>query len=116
MDNTLSIRSIKYIFIREIGGVNIKNESFTLKELEDLMKKKEKRFNNVNVMDYLVITCILSILAFTAVSLYYYYNKEIPPTQELMSLFFAFFGGELLAMAGITISKHRKEKGDDDEC
>ena len=65
-------------------------------------------------MDYLVITCIITVIAFVIVNLYYYYSKGIPPTLELMKYFFGFFGGELLAMAGITISKHRKKESGDD--
>ena len=83
---------------------------------QELDKKKNKRFSNVNIMDYLVIICIVTVIAFVVVNLYYYYKKGIPPTLELMQYFFAFFGGELLAMAGITISKHRKKESSDEEC
>ena len=91
----------------------MENEIKRLKQ--ELDKKKNKRFSNVNVMDYLVIICIVTVIAFVVVNLYYYYIKDIPPTSELMGYFFAFFGGELLAMAGITISKHRRDKGRDDQ-
>ena len=86
------------------------------KLLSKLDDKRDKRFRNVNVMDYLVIICILTVMIFVTVNLHFYYIKGIPPTVELMQYFFAFFGGELLAMAGITISKHRRDKGSDEEC
>ena len=92
----------------------MENEIKRLKQ--ELDKKKNKRFSNVNIMDYLVIICIVTVIAFVVVNLYFYYKKGIPPTLELMQYFFAFFGGELLAMAGITISKHRKKESSDEEC
>lgn len=84
------------------------------------MKKSRKEkhksgLRNANVTDFLVIIVILNIMAFTGVALYFYYKQDIPPTQELMNLFFAFFGTELLAMAGIQISKHRRDKEDYDD-
>ena len=92
-------------------------EKYTLEELKQLLQdRKERPLSNVNVMDYLVIICIVTVMVFVAVNLYYYYKKNIPPTSELMQYFFAFFGGELLAMAGITISKHRKKESSDEEC
>lgn len=83
---------------------------YTIKELESLLQHKRKRpLSNINVMDYLVIICIITVVAFVSVSLYFYYTQSIPPTSELMKYFFAFFGGELLAMAGITITKNVSE-------
>lgn len=69
-------------------------------------------------MDYLVVTCIITVISFVIVNLYYYYSKGIPPTLELMQYFFAFFGGELLAMASITVTKNiaNRKKGEDEEC
>ena len=91
------------------------DEKYTIKELEEMLAYKKKRLlSNINVMDYLVIICIVTVILFVIVNLYYYYAKGIPPMSELMGYFFAFFGGELLAMAGIKISKHRRDKGKDD--
>lgn len=93
------------------------NEKYTVEELAQLLQdRKERPLSNINVMDYLVIICILTVIVFISVNLYFYYKKGIPPTLELMQYFFAFFGGELLAMAGITISKHRKKESSDEEC
>ena len=72
---------------------------------------KKGKFINLKVLDYLVIVCILSILAFTGVSMIFYYKNGVPPPLELTGYFFAFFGGELLAMATITITKKFAEKG-----
>lgn len=73
------------------------------KEQNSTTNKQNKRFSNINVMDYLVIICILSIQVFVGVVLFFYYKNGMPPPLEVMQYFFAFFGGELLAMATITI-------------
>ena len=62
----------------------------------------------MNVMDYLVFICITSINVFVVVSLYYYYKYGIP-VSDIKEVFFAFFGTELLAMAGISISSNIAE-------
>ena len=57
----------------------MENEIKRLKQ--ELDKKKNKRFSNVNIMDYLVIICIVTVIAFVVVNLYYYYiifNIKIP--------------------------------------
>lgn len=83
--------------------------TYELERVIEDRRRKERPLSNINVMDYLVIICIITVIAFVSVNLYYYYTKEIPPTLELMQYFFAFFGGELLAMATITITKNVKK-------
>lgn len=68
-------------------------------------KTKGRYLTNLKVMDYLVIICIISIIAFSGISLYQYYVNGIP-VSEIKTEIFAFFGAELLAMAGISISNN----------
>lgn len=77
-------------------------------------KEKHKHIlSNANIMDYLVVICILSVLIFVSVSLYFYYKIGIPPS-EMKTEFFAFFGAELLAMATIKISGNVTKKKDEE--
>lgn len=90
-------------------------KNLSVKDLERLLdeKKKEskgKRLTNLKVMDYIVIICIVSVIGFVVISLYQYYANGIP-VSELKTEFFAFFGAELLAMAGIAISNNVGKKG-----
>lgn len=76
-----------------------------------MKNKRPKKYNglkNANMMDYLVIICIVTIQLYVSVSLYQYYTYGIA-TSDLTSYIFGFFGGELLAMATITISKNRNK-------
>lgn len=72
----------------------------------------KKKLTNLKVMDYIVIICILSVLGFVGVSLFFYYAKGIP-VSDLKTEYFAFFGAELLAMAGIAISNNMGGRRDD---
>ena len=81
-----------------------------VKKSEKASKKKSKSLTNLKVMDYLVIICIVSIILFAGISLYQYYANGIP-VSEIKTEIFAFFGAELLAMAGISISNNMGKKG-----
>lgn len=74
-----------------------------LRESGKVVKKREKLLTNLKVMDYLVIICIVSIIVFAGISLYQYYKNGIP-VSDIKTEIFVFFGAELLAMAGISIS------------
>lgn len=74
------------------------------KKTKEEKEERKKRFANANIMDYLIVICILSVQLFVVVTMYFYYRYQSPPPSELMGYFFAFFGGELLAMAMITIT------------
>lgn len=93
-------------------------EKLSIKELEKLLDEKKKeskesKLTNLKVMDYIVIICLMAVIAFTSVSLYQYYVNDIP-VSEMKTEFFAFFGVELLGMAGIAISNNiGKKKGDE---
>lgn len=95
-------------------------EDLDIRELERILKekkkaKKESKLTNLKVMDYIVIICLMAVIIFTGVSLYQYYVNDIP-VSEMKTEFFAFFGVELLGMAGIAISNNlgkRKDEGID---
>lgn len=95
-------------------------DNLDIEQLEQILEEKKRskkanRLTNLKVMDYIVIICIVSILVFVGISLYQYYANGIP-VSDLKTEFFAFFGAELLAMAGIAISnnvgKNNRSKGD----
>lgn len=93
-------------------------DNLDIRELERLIEekkrsKKESKLTNLKVMDYIVIICIMSIVVFVGISLYQYYANGIP-VSDIKTEFFAFFGIELLAMAGIAISNNvGKDKKDE---
>lgn len=64
----------------------------------------------MKVMDYILFICIFSIIVFVGVSLYQYYANGTP-VSSIKTEFFAFFGVELLAMAGIAISNNINKRG-----
>lgn len=75
---------------------------------------KKGRFTNLKVMDYLVFICIMAVLIYTSITLYFYYTKNIPTPTDISNRFFAFITIELSAMALISItdnlSQNRLEK------
>lgn len=85
-------------------------DKLSVKELEKLLDEKKKegkesKLTNLKVMDYIVIICLIAVIVFTSVSLYQYYVNGVP-VSEMRTEFFAFFGVELLGMAGIAISNN----------
>lgn len=73
-------------------------------------RKKSNSLRNANITDFLIIIVITNILIFSGILLFFYYKEGTPVPLELMNLFYAFFGTELLAMAGIQISKQYNER------
>ena len=78
-----------------------------------LVEVKDSKLSNANITNSVVAICLAAVIAFVTVSLYQYYVNGIP-VSDIKTEFFAFFGGELLALALIKISGNRKkqERGD----
>ena len=78
-----------------------------------LVEVKDSKLSNANITNYVVAICLAAVIAFVIVSLYQYYVNGIP-VSDIKTEFFAFFGGELLALAIIKISGNRgkQERGD----
>lgn len=74
-----------------------------------LVEVKDSKLSNANITNYVVVICLAAVVAFVTVSLYQYYVNGIP-VSDIKTEFFAFFGGELLALALIKISGNKKNR------
>lgn len=64
-----------------------------------------KRMSKKHFANIVVTLSITSILAYTAATFICLVMAQQSPPAELTTAFFAFFGGEMLALAGIKINK-----------
>ena len=82
------------------------------KEWQEAMAKENKnKFNNANLVNYILFVVITTVLVVSVLALYQYYKNGVLPPDQLIMTLFGVLGGELLAMAGIAISKNiGKEK------
>lgn len=77
--------------------------------------KRKPRFNNMSIVNYLLMIVISTILIMIGVSMYQYYKNGMLPLDTLIQTSFAVLGGELLAMAAISISKNVGKNTDNNE-
>ncbi len=61
----------------------------------------------------IVFMIVLTVIAYTGINLWFFYNTGIEPTV-LTGAFFAFMGGEVWALA--TIRKKEVEAGKEEKC
>ena len=80
-------------------------------QIEDLLKEikvtKRRRFDNVNITNYIVFIVITAVFLVNGIALYHYFRYGVETPTELIIAFNGFCGVELLGMAAISASKNK---------
>lgn len=89
-----------------------KKKSDLLEEYKEYIpkeKKKKKRVSNI-----MLVSIVIAILGYTLASFILQYHTSVEMSPTLTTCWFSFWGVELVALAGIKISKVKH--GEDDEA
>ena len=84
-------------------------------ELEEKYAQYYPHKSGKKVSNIMLVTVIASIVAYTIASFWLAYATGVSIDSTLTTCFYAFWTCEVLALAGIRISKVRKEH-DDEDC
>ena len=82
-------------------------------ELESQYAEYYPHKNGTKVSNVMLVVVVTMILAYTMASFVLQFYTSVEISSTLTTCFFSFWGAEVLALAGIKISKRRKEHVDE---
>lgn len=104
-------------FKKKLKKIKIKGERQKIKyEIESKYAKYYPSKNGKKVSNIMLVIIVASIVIYTAASFWLAYKTGVSIDSTLTTCFYAFWTVEVLSLAGIRISKVRKETSFDVAC
>lgn len=97
-------------FQKKLQKIQQKNKEIELKnKLKEEKKKYRFSFSKIKVSNRVLIASILAVVLFTVACLLIQYKTGFEINDTLITLWYSFWTVEIAVLAGIKISKVRKE-------
>ena len=104
-------------FKKKLKKIKRKGERQKIRyELEEKYAKYYPHKNGKKVSNIMLVIVVFSIIVYTTASFWLAYATGVSIDSTLTTCFYAFWTVEILSLAGIRISKVRKENSNEENC
>ena len=104
-------------FQKKLDRIKKRGERYKAqKELEDAYADFVPSSKKHKVSNIMLVIIVIAITLYTAANFLLLYTSGVAMDSTLTTCFYTFWGSELIALAGIRVSKVVKSNSDNDAC